>query len=431
MGAESASDHALESAAFAVVDVETTGFSPRLHDRVVEVAVVRLSASGEAAEEYTTLVNPCRDVGPTQVHGITATDVAEAPTFKEIAGDVARLLDGAILVAHNLRFDRAFLDSEFTRVTQPWPELPGICTLELAYYLEPRSPSRKLAECCARVGITYSTSHCALDDARATAQLLVAYLEIASKQGRRSLRTLGCRPHEMPTPGWLTLRPSGRAWGRRAAAEALREERGYLARLVERLPGTQTSHAGVAAYLDILDRVLEDRRITKNEAEALLETAGDWGLSRAGIQEAHRNYLADLVRVALTDGVVTNSERADLEAVRDMLGLHPAVLEVLLSETHQPAQAAFSPAHDLAGRAVCFTGALISSYQGEPITREKAEALASGAGLRVLKGVTRELDILVVADPNTMSSKAKRARELGVRVLAEPAFWRAIGVQVE
>jgi DNA polymerase-3 subunit epsilon len=86
---------------------------------------------------------------------------------------------------------------------------------------------------------------------------------------------------------------------------------------------------------------------------------------------------------------------------------------------------------ELRGKSVCFTGALSSSYRGLPITREQAEELARGAGLRVLKGVTRELDILVVADPSTMSSKARKARDYGVRILAEPAFWHAVGVQVE
>ena len=420
-----------DSATFAVVDVETTGFSPRLHDRVVEIAVVRLSRRGEPAEEYTTLVNPGRDVGPTHIHGITPTDIQGAPAFEEIAGDVGRLLEDAILVAHNLRFDRSFLDAEFRRVAPGWPELPGLCTLELAYQLEPKSASRKLAECCARAGVAHGKSHCALDDARATAHLLIAYLEMGTKRGLATLRALGCRPLEMPPAGWLTLQPSGRSWGRRAAAEALREERGYLARLVERLPGTEASDAGTAAYLDLLDRVLEDRRITRNEADALMATAGEWGLSRARIQEAHRTYLMQLVQVALMDGVVSNSERADLEAVRDMLGLHPAVLDAGLATTPPPAPSAAQRSSELAGKSVCFTGMLSGSYKGQPITREQAEELARGAGLQVLKGVTRQLDVLVVTDPNTMSSKARRAREYGVRILAEPAFWRAVGVQVE
>lgn len=78
----------------AVVDVETTGFAAERTDRVVEIAIVRLSQSGEVLDEFETLVNPQRDVGPTQIHGISARDVRQAPVFAEVAGDVAARLEG-------------------------------------------------------------------------------------------------------------------------------------------------------------------------------------------------------------------------------------------------------------------------------------------------------------------------------------------------
>jgi len=59
-----------------------------------------------------------------------------------------------------------------------------------------------------------------------------------------------------------------------------------------------------------------------------------------------------------------------------------------------------------------------------------AEELASEAGLRPVDRVTRQLDILVVADPHTMSAKACKARDYGTRIMAEQAFWRAIGIEV-
>lgn len=90
---------------FCVIDVETTGFSPRLGDRVVEVAAVRMSRNGAVLDEWSTLVNPGRDVGAIHVHGITAGEVLDAPTFREVAGDLVERLDGAVFVAHNLRFD--------------------------------------------------------------------------------------------------------------------------------------------------------------------------------------------------------------------------------------------------------------------------------------------------------------------------------------
>ncbi|MFN5709696.1 MAG: BRCT domain-containing protein, partial [Planctomycetota bacterium] len=68
---------------------------------------------------------------------------------------------------------------------------------------------------------------------------------------------------------------------------------------------------------------------------------------------------------------------------------------------------------------------------GSPIRREIAEALASEAGLIVTSGVSKKLDILVVADPNTQSGKAKKAREYGIRILSEPVFWQMLGVSVD
>ena len=70
---------------YAVIDVETTGFSPQQNDRVVEIGVVYVSPRGEIQDHWSTIVNPRRDVGPTHVHGLTATDVSTAPTFDEIA----------------------------------------------------------------------------------------------------------------------------------------------------------------------------------------------------------------------------------------------------------------------------------------------------------------------------------------------------------
>lgn len=64
------------------------------------------------------------------------------------------------------------------------------------------------------------------------------------------------------------------------------------------------------------------------------------------------------------------------------------------------------------------------------MTRQKATDLATAAGLTVLPRVTKKLDLLVMADPDSMSGKAKQAREYGVRLIAETAFWEMIGVEV-
>src|SRR6266487_4110540 len=78
---------------FAVVDLETTGLYPR-SDRVVEVAVIHLSTEGQIIAEFSTLINPGRDVGPTRIHGIKAAGVLGAPAFADPAATVWQLLTG-------------------------------------------------------------------------------------------------------------------------------------------------------------------------------------------------------------------------------------------------------------------------------------------------------------------------------------------------
>jgi DNA polymerase-3 subunit epsilon len=111
-----------------------------------------------------------------------------------------------------------------------------------------------------------------------------------------------------------------------------------------------------------------------------------------------------------------------------MLDLNRAALEEQLAA---PSPAQRFQTECLQGKTVCFTGELLGLLDGERITRKTAEAMAVQAGLEVLPNVTRRLDILVVADPHTQSGKAEKARQYGTRVLAETAFWKAIGAKIE
>ena len=94
---------------YAVVDVETTGFSPT-GDGVVEVACV-LVQDGRVERRWSSLVNPLRPIPwrATDVHGITDDDVAQAPTLAELEGELVALCAGATVVAHNASFDLSFL----------------------------------------------------------------------------------------------------------------------------------------------------------------------------------------------------------------------------------------------------------------------------------------------------------------------------------
>jgi DNA polymerase-3 subunit epsilon len=425
-----------EDLQFAVVDLETTGISPHLHDRVVEVGIVRLAreplGGWRVTDEFATLVNPGRDIGPTRIHGIAAADVAAAPPFGEVSGDIAARLEGAVIAAHNLRFDVTFLKAEFTRAGFTMPDLPGVCTLGLACRMHMGLSSRKLAHLCEEAGIEHEDGHSALEDARATAHLLGHYLAESYRRGWRTCEEIGCDWCEVPGVREWAPPCSGRSFSRSAAARRLKDDRAYLARLVERLPPAQTAtDACAAAYLAVLDRALEDRLVSDREADALLSFADSEGLTRGEVLDLHREYLARLASAARYDGEVSEAEQRDLEIVCELLGLHTAALgHVLRAESHASAPGAKTQ-ESLGGQSVCFTGEMGSSWQGSPITREVAQRLAAEAGLIVAQSVTKRLDLLVVADPQTSSGKAEKARRYGTRIMAEPAFWQAIGVAVD
>ena len=70
---------------YAVIDLETTGLNPDRHDRIVEIAIVHVDAAGDITYEWSTLVNPHRDMGPQHIHGISAADARRAPSFAQVA----------------------------------------------------------------------------------------------------------------------------------------------------------------------------------------------------------------------------------------------------------------------------------------------------------------------------------------------------------
>src|SRR5713101_4947451 len=94
----------------------TTGTAAR-DDRVTEVGIVRIDDEARVSE-WSTLVNPECSIPPAiqALTGITNAMVAEAPTFQQIADDVAAQVGGAVFVAHNARFDYGFLKHEFARL---------------------------------------------------------------------------------------------------------------------------------------------------------------------------------------------------------------------------------------------------------------------------------------------------------------------------
>ena len=139
---------------YAVIDFETTGFSPTHHHRIIEIAVVHVAPDGTVEDRWETVVNPLRDLGPTHVHRLRGADVMDAPQFKDIAPAFVGLLTDRVVVAHNASFEARFLRSELSRLGAESPvENDGaLCTMRFAKDFLPGS-GRSLSDCCAAYDI--------------------------------------------------------------------------------------------------------------------------------------------------------------------------------------------------------------------------------------------------------------------------------------
>ncbi|MFC5828499.1 exonuclease domain-containing protein [Nonomuraea insulae] len=396
---------------YAVIDVETTGLRPSWHDRIIEVAVVLLDPIGHVTAEWSTLVNPERDLGPQHIHGITAADVRHAPAFKDIAGTLTGLLQGRVPVAHNLRFDLGFLQYEFGRTGAPIPNLDaiGICTMTEAVRFLPAAP-RTLAGCCAVADISLDGHHDALIDARATAALLRHYLSLARPDSpwTHLLRNATALP-------WPAIPRTGSTPVRRGVSAE--RDTHFLARILDRLPrASDTVRAD--PYFALLDQVLLDHHISATEADALTALAAQLDLSRTEAIRLHHEYLNALAQAAKADGIVTPTERHELDLVAALLDLPSAAVEAALASSHVPHHLSAAGGFRLQpGDLVVFTGEMAG---GREIWEEQARQLGYVPHI----GITKRVRLLVAADPDSMSGKARKARAYGIPIVTPDAFTR-------
>ncbi len=148
------------------VDIETNGGNGD-RGRIIEIALIRVE-DGDIVEEYSTLVNPGSAIPYwiTKLTGITNADVADAPYFDEVAAEVYRILDGAIFVAHNVRFDFSFIKRQLEALGYTFrPKL--FCTVRMSRALYPEHKGHSLEKILTRHAIKTDDRHRAYADARA------------------------------------------------------------------------------------------------------------------------------------------------------------------------------------------------------------------------------------------------------------------------
>ena len=400
---------------YTVIDVETTGLSPERHDRVVEIGVVYVSDDGEIQDSWSTLVNPGRDVGPTRIHGITASDILDAPRFEDLAPYVLRAVAGRTIVAHNAPFDLRFLAHELRRAGLGNGERPSaLCTMQWSTaYLS--APSRRLIDCCQASGIRLDNAHSALADATATAQLLGHYLQLSNRRPPWDEVLQASRSH--PWPAFDGPYPSIGMVTRTARAVA---QDAWMGSVVSQMP--RAADARTDSYLAVLETAMLDGVLDEDEQAALVSVALESGLTRQHVLRIHHQYVLDMAKVATHDHVVTDAEHAELVHTSHILGLGPDDLEHALAVAWREAKSGHSaPRRESTAGITLEPGDRVSFTGDMRVERPVWEARAQAAGLTT-GGVTKTAKLLVSSDPNSLSGKANKARSYGVPIVSEGAF---------
>lgn len=168
---------------FVVIDLETTGGTPRLGAGITEIGAVKV-CGGEILGEFKTFVNPGHSVPEhiTALTGITDAMIYQAPTMPELLPSLFEFIgpvDQSVLVAQNAPFDLGFL-SHATRATgRSWPNYVVLDTAIIARKLLTRDevPNCKLSTLARFFGTATTPNHRALDDARATLDVFHGLLE--------------------------------------------------------------------------------------------------------------------------------------------------------------------------------------------------------------------------------------------------------------
>ena len=155
---------------FAILDIETTGGSPKT-EKITEIAIY-FHDGEKVVSEWSSLINPEKNIPYfiTGLTGITNEMVADAPKFYEVARELVERTENYTIVGHNVNFDYSFIKSEFKRLGFAY-DRKTLCTVKLSRKTFPGHKSYSLGKICKELGINIMDRHRAAGDALATVKL--------------------------------------------------------------------------------------------------------------------------------------------------------------------------------------------------------------------------------------------------------------------
>jgi DNA polymerase-3 subunit epsilon len=278
----------LRDTTFCVLDLETTGGSPS-DGRITEIGAVKVRG-GEVLGEFRTFVNPGQPIPAfiTVLTGISDGMVAAAPREDVAVPMVLEFLAGAVLVAHNAPYDTGFLKAACARLHHDWPDPQVIDTARLARSILGRDevPNHKLATLAQFFRAEVTPTHRALDDARATVDVLHGLLERLGTLGVLTLEELAASMRKVPAQrrgkrhladhlpeaaGVYTFRDAeGRPLYIGVSQDIRRRVRSYFTRAEQRprmteMVGIAASVTAIVCATDLEARIRELRMIAEHK----------------------------------------------------------------------------------------------------------------------------------------------------------------------
>ena len=360
------------------IDIETTGFGKT--DRIIEIGVILFDpATSRVVGQLETLINPMRNISEesSKIHGLRSSDLSLAPTFEEIADDLALLIKSNKIVAHNADFDLKFLSQEFARLGKTIEFNDVTCTYKLT--------GQRLNVACEQISFEF-THHSAVEDAKAALAVWHNH-EIDSD----SLVTFDSQVELEQT-----FRTVSRA---QVGLKPLDRSPAALSNLTVKF-----EQVGIEkTFLGLLDAFLRDLAISDLEELGLKSFAIDNGISESRVLELQEIYLDSIETAALRDGIITQIESEFFNKISRALGFD-----------RQLSPSAATSELPASGSLVCVTGT--ATVDGVNYDKKTMSALLEKHGLVFTDVISKKagVKLLLQDSAGSQSSKVAKAQAWGI-----------------
>lgn len=328
------------------------------------------------------------------IHHITRRQLDAAPSFAEVLGDFVDICRGSVVVAHNLSFEKRFLEGEFSRLRLPVPALPSICTVA-ATKAALSLPNYRLATIANALGFGDYAAHTALADAPICSKLISTLVTTHQLGFTR-------RPVYSELPRW---KPALRLMPRPGDLPAV--PGGWMAGLIDRM---RIEHACAQdqtledAYVELLADALSDQHISPDETRALATMAANAGLVEQDVRRIHEIFVRSMRRVAESDEVITAAEERELRQVATALRVPALVADLPVTESIT-----------VTAKPPVVRVLVLGSSAGS----DELRAAVLSSGIQLARKLTGSVTHLIVgADVPESEPRLDRARELGAAVVS-------------